>query len=82
MFLFLHKTYLPRIVFGLVYLIRKKIYAFNEKPDNLRFEEKSIGFRPSTKYQNKVKNWNTFTSRKILDIFLWLMTFLCNLILN
>lgn len=50
MFKFLHKIYFSYVVFGPVYLIRKKIFAFDDKLDILGFERTGEGLRPSSKH--------------------------------
>lgn len=47
MYQFLHETYFLHIAFGLVYLIGKKMFPFNDKLDMLGFEGIVEGLRPA-----------------------------------
>lgn len=56
MFKFLQKIDFLSIVFGPVYLTRKKIFAFDDKLAILDFEGTSKGIRSFSKHWDKVKN--------------------------
>ncbi len=71
-FQFLYKTYFLQVAFGPVYLTERKTFAFHDKLDILSFEETNEELRPSTKHQDKVKNWSTPRNCEELDVFLWL----------
>lgn len=68
-FKFLHEIYFSYVVFGPVYLIGKKTFAFDDKFDILGFEVTGEGLRSSIKHWDKVKNWATPTNCEELDAF-------------
>lgn len=72
MFIFLYKTYLLQMIFELVYIIRKKIFEFNDKFDILGFEKINKKLRLFIKYQDKVKNQIVSINCKELNVFFWL----------
>ena len=76
-FQFLYKTYFLQVAFGPVYLTERKTFAFHDELDILSFQETNEELRPSTKHQDKVKNWSTPRNREELDVFLWLTFCLC-----
>ena len=75
MYIFLYNGYFPRIVFGPVYLLGKKIKAFIDTLKLLRFEKSHSGLKSLAKYCNKIEQMPILILRKKLNTFLWLTFF-------
>lgn len=61
---FLHDNYFSRVVFGLVYLLKKKIKAFVNILKLLGFEQSCKKLKLSAKYQNKIEQMSMLISQK------------------
>lgn len=80
LFDFLHSSYFPHLIFGIVKLKPSKTVLFSSGLSLLGFELSKGMLRPQHKHRDRFKRWakveNHPRNRKELDAFLWLLPYL------
>ena len=73
---FLHEEFLPRCVFGPIYLKPIKTFLFFSSLEFVGLEGSGTGLRPSLRKRDQIRNWPTPTCHEELDAFCFLTPFL------